>query len=89
VSQHHRQSKWANYAKKARAQIKAQLPLACVHCGSPVFDDAPWDVGHLFDLAKGGDAKTFGASHRKCNRSAGGREGAKIVNQKKKNLRTW
>jgi 5-methylcytosine-specific restriction endonuclease McrA len=89
MSQHHRQRKWANHSKKARAIIKAQLPLACVHCGLPVFDDAPWDVGHIVDLALGGSTTDYGASHRRCNRSAGGTAGANKVNRRRKTLRSW
>jgi hypothetical protein len=89
MSGHHKNAKWANHAKKARAIIKAQLPLPCVHCGSPVFDDQLWDVGHIVDLAQGGNTKDYGASHRRCNRSAGGTAGANIVNRRKKNTREW
>ena len=89
MSQHHRRAGWAKHAKAARATIKAQLPMACVHCGYPVYGDAPWDVGHLIDLAKGGSITDYGASHRSCNRSAGGTEGARKTNQAKRNTRTW
>lgn len=89
MSEHHKQAKWANKARKARAIIKAQLPLPCVECGRPVYPDDKWDVGHLFALSQGGDAGQYGASHRSCNRSEGGKLGAKAINQKRKQIRQW
>ena len=89
MSRHHTERNWAKHAKSARASIKAQLPLPCVHCGYPVYGDQPWDVGHIVDLAKGGGLHDYGASHRKCNRSAGGKEGAIKTNRLKRNTRSW
>ena len=84
MSQHHKEKNWTKYVKKARAILRAQLPLPCVDCGSPVYPEDSWDVGHLFPLSQGGDLTTYGASHRSCNRSNGGKLGAKVTNQKKK-----
>jgi 5-methylcytosine-specific restriction endonuclease McrA len=89
MSEHHKQKKWANYAKKARAILKAQLPLPCVECGAPVYPDDSWDVGHLFPLSQGGDVNQYGASHRSCNRSQGGKLGASKTHEKKKQIRKW
>lgn len=92
MSQHHKDKKWTSYVKKARAIIRAQLPLPCVECGAPVYNDDPWDVGHLFPLSQGGDVKAYGASHRSCNRSAGGKQGAAQANATKKSrkqMRQW
>jgi hypothetical protein len=49
----------------------------------------PWDVGHLQSISQGGDISQYGASHRSCNRSAGGKLGASIINRQKKNTRQW
>lgn len=89
MSQHHRTKRWANVAAKARKEIGVQLPLPCHHCGRPVHADTPWDVGHIVDLAHGGDAKQYTATHRSCNRSAGGKEGAAKTNARRKQFRTW
>jgi len=89
MSQHHRQKRWANHAAKARKEIAVQLPLPCHHCGRPVHADTPWDVGHIVDLAHGGDAKAYTAAHRSCNRSAGGKAGAAKTNAMRKQFRSW
>ena len=89
MSEHHKQKQWANHSKKARAIIKTQLPLPCVDCGSPVFPDQAWDVGHIVPLSQGGTAKDYGASHRSCNRSAGGKLAARNTNNIRKQTRQW
>ena len=89
MSEHHKRAKWDSKVKKARSIIRAQLPLPCTECGSPVYPDDHWDVGHLFPLSQGGDANTYGAAHRKCNRSNGGKLGAQHTHQKKKQQRQW
>lgn len=77
MSRHHQAAKWANHAKAARQRVGATLPAPCVHCGRIVTADMPWDVGHVVDLALGGDARTYGPAHRgPCNRRAGGKLGA-------------
>lgn len=89
MSQHHDKAKWSSKVKKARAIIRAQLPLPCVECGAPVYNDDAWDVGHLFPISQGGDVQAYGAAHRSCNRSNGGKMGAAIINKKRKQLRQW
>lgn len=89
MSQHHRQKRWANVAAKARREIAVQLPLPCHHCRQPVHADQAWDVGHIVDLADGGDAKAYTATHRSCNRSAGGKAGAAKTNAIRKQFRSW
>lgn len=89
MSQHHKNANWSKYVKKARAILRAQLPLPCTECGSPVYPDDSWDVGHLFNLSEGGDIGSYGAAHRTCNRSNGGKLGARQTNQRKKQLRQW
>lgn len=89
MSQHHRRKEWANTAAKARDRISRMLPLPCVECGRPVMPDDKFDVGHIVPLSLGGDVNQYGASHRSCNRKAGGKLGAAKVNRSKKVQREW
>ena len=90
MSQHHRKHKWnGTRVKQTRTHIASQLPLPCVECGKPVYPEDQWDVGHLQPLAAGGNPNAYGASHRKCNRSAGGKLGAKHTHRKRKQTREW
>ena len=90
MSRHHQEQKWtSSRVKKARANIKAQLPLPCVECGKPVYPDDTFDVGHFQPLSQGGNVNQYGAAHRSCNRKEGGKLGAQIVNGKRKQIREW
>jgi len=63
--------------KQARvrwAPLVAQEIIACARCMQPILAGQPWDLDH--DASRTG---YLGPSHRACNRSAGGREGAKIT----------
>jgi hypothetical protein len=59
----------------------------CARCGEPIAPDAEWDLGH----ADGDRTKYNGPEHsRQCNRSAGGRNGARVTNAKKAStFRDW
>lgn len=86
MSQHHRKQWNGNDSSKARARIKAGPPVQqCIRCGGPITiaDVTTWDAGHTVDLASGGDAKRYGPEHRRCNRRAGGRVGARITNERR------
>jgi hypothetical protein len=51
--------------------------------------DDSFDVGHIQPLSQGGNIAEYGASHRSCNRRAGGKLGAAIVNRQRKQTRAW
>ena len=60
-----------------RPIIKASLPAMCVDCGGVVMPGQAFDVGHIVALSAGGlnTQANVGASHRGCNRRAGGAMG--------------
>jgi hypothetical protein len=98
MSQHHRNQKWTSFNSKRRAELTASLPLPCVNCGQPVMRGQQWQVGHILDAALGGQATraNTGPSHTPCNKRAGGKLGAKIVNTRRSerrdtenDLRSW
>jgi hypothetical protein len=86
MSQHHQQARWANVTKGHRARIRGQGRVQ--FCTQPVhaqgcpglldLDVDAWDVAHLVDLAHGGGAGQVGPAWRKCNRAAGGANGARV-----------
>lgn len=86
MSQHHRKAGWGGATvRTARARIAAGPSIqACIRCGGPIriADNHTWDAGHVIDLAHGGDAKRYGPEHRRCNRRAGGKAGARITNHR-------
>lgn len=89
MSRHHTAVKWTAIAPKARRTLAQQLPLPCHHCRRPVMPEDTWDVAHIHDLAEGGDAHNYTVAHRSCNRKDGGRKGAAITNEKRKQFRKW
>jgi len=56
------------------APLVAQGIIACARCMRLILDGQPWDLDH-----DGSRTGYLGPSHRRCNRSAGGREGAAIT----------
>lgn len=61
-----------------RAQWARLLPLPCWRCGQVINRTDPWDVGHIVDLALGGDPwdpNNQAPEHTGCNRAAGARLG--------------
>jgi hypothetical protein len=85
MSAHHAAIKWANDTARHRKRIAAARVVTCIQCGGPIDTQLdPWDVGHVVDLAAGGSAADVGPSHRRCNRSAGGRLGAQITHAKRR-----
>lgn len=90
MSRHHKDANWqGTKITKARANIKAQLPLPCVDCGYPVNPGDTFDIGHIIPLALGGNPNEYGASHRSCNRKSGGKLGGTIANHNRKQTRQW
>ena len=59
--------------------------LPCARCQGPIHHGDAWDLGH-------NDERTAwtGPEHVSCNRSAGGRNGAKVTNAKRAMItRDW
>lgn len=87
MSQHHRLPEVARALRLARPRIAASLPAPCIRCGQYVTPEQQWDVGHLVDIAQQiaqhGQVidHRVGAEHLKCNRTAGGRQGARKTNR--------
>lgn len=89
MTAHHRTAAWAKTTRKARPIIKASLPARCVNrCrrGGYVYPDQRFDVAHIIDAHLGGtdDLWNLGPAHPGCNRSDGGRAGARISNSRRK-----
>jgi hypothetical protein len=67
----------SRYGGEHQALRRAVTPYAvgsvCVRCGRPILPGQPWDLDHTDD-----GAGYLGASHRRCNRSVGGRLGAAL-----------
>jgi hypothetical protein len=79
----------ARWRKIFRAQL-LEGPLPCVNprkCGGAlVYADQLWDVAHVGNALAERDRspEALGVAHRSCNRSDGGREGAKMTNARRK-----
>lgn len=98
MSSAHRSAEWHRARRVAAAVIRARLErgeqVPCVDCGRPIQHGDRWDVGHIIAASNGGsvDLSNLGASHRSCNRSAGGRMGAIKTNRASRRARrlpTW
>jgi len=59
--------------------------VKCFRCNEDIAADGPWDLGHNDDRTA-----WTGPEHVKCNRAAGGANGAAVTNQKKQTItRDW
>ena len=58
------------------AHLVEHLQAHCAKCGLIVLPTESWDLGHNEDRTR-----WTGAEHARCNRSDGGRKGAKLRNQ--------
>jgi len=71
-------------AERARwAPLVAQGAATCARCLRPIAPGTPWDLGHTDDRTT-----WTGPEHRRCNRRAGGRNGALITNARQR-LPMW
>lgn len=102
MSEHHQSKEWAAVRRVMRPIIAASLPARCIDCGRPVYPDQKWQVGHIVSAARGkamgwsvqqinartnlGPSHTKSRGQRACNQIAGGREGAKISNAKRRGV---
>jgi hypothetical protein len=88
MSEHHRQ--WANGgSRKHRARLARTLPQPCCRCGRTVTKDTPWEADHLVPLAQWPKGKPYPdnlirPACKSCNRRAGGKDGARITNERRK-----
>ena len=87
MSAFHRTRAWTQLRNRMRPLIAARLPLSCVDCGRAVHPGQAWQVGHILSAAKH-PAYAFmesnlGPSHKRCNLSAGGKDGAQITNKRR------
>jgi hypothetical protein len=78
----------AHKATRARYAALVATGLAvCARCGKPIAPGAPFDLGHTTDRTG-----WTGPEHPKCNRVAGGRNGAAVTNQSRqprRQSRVW
>jgi len=85
MSRHHAEAGWASISAAARPLLEAALPLPCIQgCGRMVEPGQAFDIAHRVDLARHGDVNDYGVAHRGCNRSAGGRLGAAMMNGRRR-----
>lgn len=54
-----------------QALIDAGHPINCWRCGQRIHPGQPMDLGHIVDLALGGNKRRRLPEHASCNRSAG------------------
>lgn len=72
------------YGTAHQAERKRWSPVVaagqawCARCGRWIAPGQPWDLDHAADRTA-----YLGPSHRRCNRSAGARLGAKITNARR------
>lgn len=76
----------AHRAMRARWQeIVDAGEATCARCTGPIHAGQPWDLGHTDDRTA-----WTGPEHPSCNRSVGGRNGARVANQRKQTVtRPW
>lgn len=76
LSGHARGYDRAHQAERARWEPKVDAGLVdCARCGEPIVPGRSWDLGHTDDRAD-----WTGPEHSRCNRAAGGRNGALVTN---------
>lgn len=51
--------------------IQAGHRPVCRRCGDPIEPGQRWQLGHITDLALGGNPKTRKPEHARCNETAG------------------
>lgn len=82
MSANHRTPEYFRLARQVRRILGPRIAkgqhVPCVDCGRPVQRGQRWDVGHIIPGIN--TLPNLGASHRRCNRSAGGRMGAAATN---------
>jgi hypothetical protein len=73
----------AKWVRKVAAGL-----VNCARCRQPIEPGRPWDLGHTDDRRG-----YTGPEHQRCNRVAGGRNGARITNamrvQGRQTSRDW
>lgn len=98
MTQAHRTPEYFKAARTVRRiltpEIAAGNLVRCVDCGHAIQQGQRWDVGHVIPISRGGtnDPSNMGASHRRCNRSSGGRMGAAVTNagsRRARRLPSW
>lgn len=71
--------------RQAAAVIVARGEATCSRCQRPIIPGTLWDLDHTADRTG-----YLGPAHRRCNRSAGGKNGAHIRNRnRRRRALTW
>ncbi len=78
MSEYHRRTE--NLRRAAEARKRVVLPAPCWRCGQMIQPGQPFDMGHVVEVARGGGGGPLLPEHRGCNRSSGGRLGARRAN---------
>lgn len=101
MTAHHRSPTYQANARIIRKATNAAHqrgePVPCIGCGWDIQPGQAFDIGHRIDASRGGPdtLDNLGPQHRRENRSAGGRLGAKRTNdtrgtsRRARGLPTW
>ena len=96
MSTYHRDPLYQRNARIIRNATNKKLAtgntVPCISCGRPIAPGQRYDVGHRIDASRGGtnNLDNLGPQHRRENRQAGGRLGARHTNPKtNRGLPTW
>lgn len=79
----------AQAARARLAPLVASGSAVCWRCRTPIHPDQRWHVGHLVDIAQGGnvnDPLNHAPEHGRCNERAGGQLAQAMARQARRPL---